>query len=199
MFTVTETAYISTIMKLAWNWQNIWHFWQNEYLELQWHILQAVHFTGWTNCSYLRQTWSRIYIFFLMSFFRSIRALKLSFEHTNFGENLFVSADRRWNDWLPLRSLEQNFEVFICGDSYSEFFFLHFKKFKIRAILYEAAEAVGAHSVKDLGYCYMIGWRPNLCVLGHMTGLLFYIHVKLFLPSIFDFVDFWRSMSYFVP
>ena len=31
-----------------------------------------------------------------------------------------------------------------------------------------------------------------------MTGLLFCLYVKLFLPSIFDCVDFWSSMSLFV-
>ena len=44
----------------------------------------------------------------------------------------------------------------------------------------------------------MIGRRPNSCLLGHVTGLLFCFHVKLFLPSIFNSVDFRNSLSLIV-
>ena len=54
------------------------------------------------------------------------------------------------------------------------------------------------HSGKGPGYCYMIGRGPNSCLLGHVTGLLFCLYVKLFLPSIFNSVDFWSSMSLIV-
>ena len=56
------------------------------------------------------------------------------------------------------------------GDSYLEFLFRHFKVFRIRAILHDAAGAVRAHSGKGPGYCYMIGRGPNSCMLGHVTG-----------------------------
>ena len=45
---------------------------------------------------------------------------------------------------------------------------------------------------------YMMLLEPNSCLLGHVTGLLFCIYVKIFLPSIFNSVDFWNSMSLFV-
>ena len=41
----------------------------------------------------------------------------------------------------------------------------------------------------------MIGRGPNSCLLGHVTGPLFCLYVKIFLPSIFNSVDFWSSMS----
>ena len=44
----------------------------------------------------------------------------------------------------------------------------------------------------------MIGRGPKSCLLGHVTGLLFCLYVKLFLPSIFKSVDFWSSMSLIV-
>ena len=53
-----------------------------------------------------------------------------------------------------------------------------------------AAVAERAHSGKGPGYCYMIGRGPNSCLLGHMTGLLFCLCVKIFLPSFFNSVDF---------
>ena len=43
---------------------------------------------------------------------------------------------------------------------------------------------------KGPGYCYMIGRGPNCCVLGHVTELLFCLFLKIFLPSIFDLIDF---------
>ena len=64
------------------------------------------------------------------------------------------------------------------------------KVFRIHAILKDAAGAVRTHSGKAPGYCYMVGPRENSCLLGHVTGLPFCLYVKLFLPSIFNSVDF---------
>ena len=67
--------------------------------------------------------------------------------------------------------------------------------FRLHAILHDAAGAVRVHSGKGPDYCYMIGRGPNSCLLGHVTGLLCCLNVKLILPSIFNSVDFWSSMS----
>ena len=76
------------------------------------------------------------------------------------------------------------------GNSYLDSVFRYSKVFRLHAILHDAAGAVRAHSGKGPGYCYMIGRGPNSCLLGHVTGLLFCFYVKLFLPSIFNSVDF---------
>ena len=76
------------------------------------------------------------------------------------------------------------------GDRYLEFLFRHFKVIRLDAILHDAAGAVLAHSGKEPGYCYLIGRGPGSCLLGHVTGLLFCLYVKIFLPSIFNSVDF---------
>ena len=81
------------------------------------------------------------------------------------------------------------------GDSYLEFPFRHFKVFRRHAILHDAAGVLRAHSGKGPGYSYKIGRGPYSCLLGHVTGLLFCHYVKLFLPSIFKFVDFQSSIS----
>ena len=44
----------------------------------------------------------------------------------------------------------------------------------------------------------MIGGGPNSCLLSHVTGLLLCLYIKLFLPSIFNSVDFWSSMPLIV-
>ena len=41
----------------------------------------------------------------------------------------------------------------------------------------------------------MNGRGPNSCLLGHVTGHFLCLYVKLFLPSLFNSVDFWNSMS----
>ena len=41
----------------------------------------------------------------------------------------------------------------------------------------------------------MVGRWPNSCSLGHVTRLIVCLQVKLFLPSIFNSVNYWSSMS----
>ena len=76
------------------------------------------------------------------------------------------------------------------GNSYLDSVFWYSKVFRLHLILRDAAGAVRSHSGKGPGYCYMIGRGPNSCLLRHVTGLLFCLYVKLFLPSIFNSVDF---------
>ena len=135
----------------------------------------------------------------LMSFFRLHPGLKMSFEHNFVRKNLFLSACFCWDSTLSLRKMDQKFKF--CrtigyGDSYLEFLFRHFKVFRLQGILHDATRAVRAHSGKGPGYCYVIGRRRNSCLLGQVTGLLFCLYVKLFLPSIFNSVDFWSRMSF---
>ena len=68
--------------------------------------------------------------------------------------------------------------------------FRYMKVFRLHAILHDAAGAVRSQSGKGPGYCYMTGRGPNSCLLGHVTGPLFCIYVKLFLPSVFNSVGF---------
>ena len=64
------------------------------------------------------------------------------------------------------------------------------KKIRLHAILHDAAGSVRSQTGKGPGYCYMIGRGPNSSLLDHVTGLLFCLYVKLFLPSFFNSVDF---------
>ena len=89
--------------------------------------------------------------------------------------------------------MDQNFKfggTIGYGNPYLEFPFRHFKVFRLNAILHDAAGAVWAHSSKAFGYFDIIGRGPTSCLLGHVTGLLFCLYVKVFLPSIFNSVDF---------
>ena len=125
----------------------------------------------------------------------------MSFEDNSVRKNLFLSECFCWDSRLSLREMDQKIKfggTIGYGDWYLEFLFHHFKVFRLHAILHDAAGAVRAYSDKRPGYCYMIGRGPNSCLLGHVTGLLFCLYVKIFLPSIFNSVDFCNSMSLIV-
>ena len=117
----------------------------------------------------------------------------MSFEDNSVRKNLFLSACFCWDSRLSLREMDQKFKfggTIGYGDSCLEFLNRHFKVIRLHAILHDAAGAVRAHSGRGPGYCYMIGRGPNSCLLGHVTGLLFCLYVKIFLHSIFNSVDF---------
>ena len=132
-------------------------------------------------------------VLFLKTTLRLYPGLKMSFEYNGVRKNLFISAFFCWGSRLSLRQLDQKYKfggTISYGDSNLEFLFRHFKVFEPHAKLHDAAGAVRAHSGKGPGYCYMIGRGPNSCLLGHVTGLLFCLYVKIIAPFIFDCVDF---------
>ena len=117
----------------------------------------------------------------------------MSFEHNSVRKNLILSACFRWYSRHSLRELDQEFNfggTIGYGDSYLDVVFRYSKVFRLHAIIHDAAGAVRVHSGEGPGYCYMIGRGPNSCLLGHVTGLLFCLYVKIFLPSIFILIDF---------
>ena len=94
---------------------------------------------------------------------------------------------------ISLREMDQKFKfggLIGYGNSYLDSVFRYSKVLRLHAILHDAAGAVRAHSNKRPGYCYMIGRGPKSCLLGHVTGLLFCLYVKIFLPSIFRSANF---------
>ena len=127
-----------------------------------------------------------------MSIFRWYPGLKISFENNSVCKILSLSACFCLDSRFSSREVYQKFKfdgTIGFGDSYLEFLFRHFEVFRLHAILHVAAGAVRAPSGNGPGYCYKIGRGPNSCSLGHVTGLLFCLYVKLFLPSIFNSVD----------
>ena len=134
-----------------------------------------------------------MYVLFLIGISRLYPGLKISFEHNSVRKNLFLSACFCWDSSLSLHEMDQKFEfggLIGYGNSCLDSVFRYSKVFRLHAILHDAAGAVQSHSSKGLGYCYMIGGGPNSCFLGHLTGLLFCLYVKIFLPSIFNSVNF---------
>ena len=98
-----------------------------------------------------------------MSIFRLSPGLKSYSEHNSARKNFFQSACFYWNSRLRLREMDKKLKfdgTIGFDDSYLEFLFRQFRSLRLHALLLFAAAAVGAHSGKDLGYCYMIGRRP---------------------------------------
>ena len=140
-------------------------------------------------------------VLFLISVFRLYPGLKMTFEHTSVRRNLFLGACLCWDSRLSSREMDQKYKfggLIGYGNSCLDSVFRYSKVFRLHAILHDPAGALRSHSGKGLGYCNMIGQGPNPCLLGDVTGLFFCIYVKLFLPSIFNSVDFWSSMSLIV-
>ena len=137
-------------------------------------------------------------VVFIMTIFQLYPGFKKLFKHNSVRKNLLLNACFCWDSWLPLREMDQKFKfggTIGSGDSYLEFLFRHFKVFRLHATLHDAAGAVRSQSGKPPGYCYKVRRGPNSYLLGHVTGLLFCLYVKLFLPFIFNSVVFWSSMS----
>ena len=117
----------------------------------------------------------------------------MSFERNSVRKNLFLSTCYCWDSSLSFCEMHQKLifgGLIGYGNSYFDSVFRYSKVFRLHAILHDAAGAVRSHSGKGPGYCYMIGRGPNSYVLGHVTGLLFCLYVKLFQPSTFNSVDF---------
>ena len=80
-----------------------------------------------------------------MSNFGWYPGLKLSNEHNNAPNNLFVSARFCWDAKLSLRETDLKYKVFGnigYGESYLQFIFCHSEVFRLHAILHDAAGEV---------------------------------------------------------
>ena len=118
---------------------------------------------------------------------------EMSFEHNSVRKNLFLSAGFCWDSGHSLREIARKFlfgGLIDYRNSCLDSVFRYSKVFRLHAMVHDAAGAVRSHSGKRPGYCYMIRRGPNSCLLGYVTGLLFCLYVKLFLPSIFNSVNF---------
>ena len=132
-------------------------------------------------------------VLFLISVFRLYPGLKMSIEHNSVHKNLLLSTCFCWDSSFSLRGMDQKFKfggLIGYGNSCLDSLFCYSKVFRLHALLHDAAGAVRSHSGEGLGYCYMIGRGPISCLLGHVTGLPLCLYVKIFLPSIFNSIDF---------
>ena len=132
-------------------------------------------------------------VLFLVIVFRFYVGMNVSFPQNTRRKKLFLSVCQCLDDRVSMREMDQLFPyggVIGYGNSKLDIIFRHSKVFRLHAILHDAAGAVRSHTGRGPGYCYMIGRGPSSCLLGHVTGLLFCLYVKIFVPCIFNFIDF---------
>ena len=130
-------------------------------------------------------------VIFLVSIYRLHLKVKSNFFHNCIRRNLLLSASC-WDRTIAFREVDQK-----ClhvgkvgyGHSYFDSVFRYSKVIRLHSLLHDATGAVRLQIGKGPGYCYMINRGPNSCLLSHMTGLLFCLYVKVFLPSDFNLVD----------
>ena len=140
-------------------------------------------------------------VLFRNSVFRFYPGIKRSFEHSSDRKNLILCDCFCWDSGLSLGEMDQKFEfggLIGYGNSCLNSVYRYSKVFRLHAILHDAVGAVRTYTGKWPGYYYMVGRGPNSCLLGHVTELLLCLYVKLFLPSVFNSVDFWSGMSLMV-
>ena len=129
--------------------------------------------------------------------------MKITFKHYSVRKNLLLSVSFGvscfcWGSALSLGEMDQKIKfvgLIGFGNSCLDSVFRYSKVFRLHGILHDAAGTLRSHSGKGPGYCYVIGRGPISCLLGYVNGLLFRLYVKIFLPSIFNSVESWSSMS----
>ena len=107
-------------------------------------------------------------------------------------KNCFLAACKIWDQNINLEEIDQNFPhggLIGYGNSILDFFLARSKVFRLHAILHDSAGAVKATTNQGPGYCYMFGQFPSSCLLGHNTGLLFCVFIKICHPRIFKMLD----------
>ena len=137
-------------------------------------------------------------VLFLMSIFRLYPSFEMSFEDNSVRKSLFLSACFSWDSrifftWDGPKKLNL-VEPLVLGTRTWSFYFaiseyLDYTQYYM--LLLEQCR----HIVAKVRYRSMIGRWTNSSSLDHVTGLLFCLYVKLFIPSVFNSVEFWGSMS----
>ena len=113
--------------------------------ELHWHLLQALHCTGWNNCSFLKKRLSRGDVLLLMKIFRLYPGFNFLFEHSSVHKTLFLSACFFWDSIHSLLELDQNFNfgrTISYKDAQLELLLRPFKVLTLHGILHDAVGAV---------------------------------------------------------
>lgn len=72
------------------------------------------------------------------------------------------------------------------GDSYLNSLLKYSKVLRLHAGFHDAFGFMKSNFNIGPGYCYMVHWLPNNCLLGHITGILYCLRMKLFANNDFE-------------
>ena len=152
-------------------------------------FFQKIYRGGGDNATQLTIFRWEMDVFFVVAVIQSYSGLKLCspFKKNTDRKNLFLSVCHCLDPKTSLREMNDLYRhggLIGYGDSHLDSVLRYSKVFCLHAVLHDAAGAVYTEKRKGPGCCYKIGRGPNSCLFGHITGLLFCVFLKFFVPSI---------------
>ena len=114
------------------------------------------------------------------------------FPTTEKRKNCFLAACKTWDLNIDLEEIGQKFPPggrIRYGNSLLDFFLARSEIFPLHAILQDSAGALKTKTDERPGYFYMQRQFLTSCLLGQITGLFFYLYIKVCHPHIFKLLD----------
>lgn len=116
---------------------------------------------------------------------RHAKLVGLIYPENSQRKNYFLAACKSLDQSVDLDLIDQNVPfggIIGIDDSWLDFWLGNFKFIRLHAILHDAAGYMKSRFNKGPGYCYKLHRFPNVCFLGHVTGLTYCLFFKLFSP-----------------
>ena len=118
----------------------------------------------------------------LINIFKFYGSILSMFPTNEKRKNCFLAACKIWDRNVDLDEIDQKFPHggrIRYGNSLLDFFLARSKIFRLHAISHDSAGAVKTTTDEGPGYCYMLPQLPSSCLLGHITGLFFFLYIKV--------------------
>lgn len=97
-------------------------------------------------------------------------------------KNWFLAACHALNSDADLHKINKDYEyggLIGYGDSLLDLILSDVKVLRMHAVLHDASGCVKTLYNEGPGYCYMLPNWPNSCFIGHVTGVIFCVYLKL--------------------
>lgn len=110
------------------------------------------------------------------------------FPENTLRKNYFISACKYIDSSVNLCDINTSCEyggIIGIGDSCLDYFFKGSKLLRLHAILHDAHGFMKCEYGTGPGYVYAFPFPVSNCLLGHLSGLLFCIRLKIFRNSVY--------------
>ena len=122
---------------------------------------------------------------------RQAKRVKLLYPENSQRKNYFLAACKFLHNTVDLDLIDKLVPyggIIGIDNSRLDYVLGNFKFIRLHAILHDAAGYMKRQFNLGPGYCYMLSGLPNICIMGHVTGLTFCVGVKLF-SSFYDILE----------
>ena len=113
----------------------------------------------------------------------------LLFEENSDRKNLFIAICLRLNTNIDLHEISEECPyggLVGSGNSKLELVLGRFRLFQIHAAFHDACGFMKAKYNVGPGYCYAFPCSINSCFLGHISGMIYCLYLKIFKPKFWD-------------